>query len=222
MALLKSPSRLSMTGFQGIFSNFITAQPRPIINVNQDVSNQNLSHREILGSNVRKLAQTWLDSPCFSIEITLPYLCISNHDKRDTRYVAASTALRSRFNISSLNTHQHSCGTQDEITASRAEKDHLYMTTWSMFVTGVSEQYWTAYCFDDNFFDEEERGANDYSEDPILISSSPEDHAAGIVRPTLPRAYALRALAMQLDRISRYHEQAHLLLATDFKTFVRI
>ncbi|KAF4421749.1 hypothetical protein FACUT_10901 [Fusarium acutatum] len=200
-ALLKTPSRLPMKGFQEIFYNSITTQPHTIIDLNQD---------------------TWLESPCFSIAITLPYVAISvlNHDESDMRSVAAGNAFRSRFELSFLNTQRHSCGTQDGITAPHTDKDHPYMATWSMVVIGVSERNWTAVHVDDDFFDEEEPTADDSSEDSILADSSLEDHTANAKRSTSPRAYALRALAMSLEKIAGYHEQAQLRFATDLKTIV--
>ncbi|KAF5237551.1 hypothetical protein FANTH_10742 [Fusarium anthophilum] len=196
MALLKSTSRFPMKGLQEIFYNSITTQPCPIIDLNQD---------------------TWLESPCFIIVISLPYLVISNHDKSHTESVATGTALRSRFSFSFLNTQDQSYGTQQETPASHTDKEYPYMASWSTIVTGISDRYWTAVCLDDDFFDNEERTADGDSEDSILVSRGSEQNTVDTKRPMSPRAYTLQALATQLDRICAYHKQAQLRFATDLR-----
>nr|RBQ96844.1 hypothetical protein FVER53263_04381 [Fusarium verticillioides] len=173
MALHHTPSWLSIEGFQKVFSNCIATQPRITIDLNHD---------------------SWLGSPSFRIEITLPFLVMVNHDEDDKRSIARNAAFR------------------------LTDKIYMYPATWSITVTGVSDRYWAAACLVDDFLGEEQPTAHDPFEDAILVSDDSWGDTADIKRPTSPRAYTLQALAVQLEKVAGYNYQTQLQLEKYWKT----
>ncbi|KAM0084877.1 hypothetical protein ACKRZS_002824 [Fusarium odoratissimum] len=142
-----------------------------------------------------------------------------SHDEFNKRSLAGGASFRSGFSLSFLHIQEQLCETQDENTDPQPDKGFLYSATWSTIVTGTNERYWTAACLDDTF--DEEKTGNDYSEDAILLTGSSDGQTADIKRRILPRAYALKALAMQLEKIAEYHHHIMSILEFNFDIFVR-
>lgn len=89
----------------------------------------------------------------------------------------------------------------------------LHEGVYSFATTGVTEEHWTAYCFDDDFFESEPRLLEEGEElessegfvDPIIVEVEVKDTAI----PWRPRQYSLVALAIQLDKIHGHHARIH-------------
>ncbi|KAF5536403.1 hypothetical protein FMEXI_10349 [Fusarium mexicanum] len=187
---------LPVRGFQELFSNLVAKAPSPMINLTQD---------------------TWFGST-FQIVFSLPFLVIASHDAFGKTSVTGRAALRSSVSLSFLYQQQKICESRSEKEASQPQKTYLYHTTWSTIVTGTSERYWTAACLSEGF--DEPPAVSESSNDAILLSSSLGDHTGDIKRTMSPRAYALSALAMQLEKITEYHRHIQLTLDANFKLFV--
>jgi hypothetical protein len=111
------------------------------------------------------------------------------------------------------------CEAQNKKAASQPAKTCLYQAAWSTIVTGTSERYWTAACLSDGLDDRPT--VSESSDDAILSSGSLGDHTGNAKRTMSPRAYALSALAMELQNITEYHRHIRLTLDANFKLFVR-
>lgn len=84
-------------------------------------------------------------------------------------------------------------------------------------VTGQSDNYWTAICLSDEFFEE----------DPGLLDDEipPVDPIIQIPPPSAgkfwsPRAYALLALGLQLKKIIEHHRDVHYHLKISLDRYV--
>ncbi|CAM1504758.1 Fc.00g023490.m01.CDS01 [Cosmosporella sp. VM-42] len=127
----------------------------------------------------------WHDT--FDLNFTIPYFAIGGANIRDARSISKGQRLRSRYELSFLNT---------------AELSHdgtaLHEVVTSFCVTGLSERYWTAICFKDEFHEEtprleSDKASSEVSVDPITFMAS--------VPLQSPRTYYLQALARNVARI---------------------
>lgn len=84
-------------------------------------------------------------------------------------------------------------------------------------VTGQSDNYWTAICLNDEFFEEDPRLLDDEIPpvDPIIQIPPP---SAGNFWS--PRAYALLALGLQLEKIIEHHRDVHYHLKISLNRYV--
>ncbi|GKU19319.1 unnamed protein product [Fusarium langsethiae] len=88
----------------------------------------------------------------------------------------------------------------------------LHEGVYSFAATGVTEEHWTAYCFDDDFYESEPRLLEEGEElesseefvDPIIVEVEVKDTAT----QWRPRQYSL-ALSIQLDKIHGHHARIH-------------
>jgi len=78
-----------------------------------------------------------------------------------------------------------------------------------VIVTGTSDQYWIAACLDD-----------DLTDDTTILDTTAEVTSEDISNSISPRAYALRALAIILEKVARYHHQAQSALENGLELFV--
>ena len=93
------------------------------------------------------------------------------------------------------------------------EKLLLHQGVYSFSATGVTEEHWTAYCFDDEFFESEPRILGDEEEtqspeecvDPIMVEVDVRDTAS----QWRPRQYSLVALAKRIDKVHGHHTLVH-------------
>jgi hypothetical protein len=120
---------------------------------------------------------------------------------------------RARYTLDSLNI-QELCRLLGYSEDSPLEgKLVLHEGVYSFATTGVTEEHWTAYCFDDDFYESEPRLLEEGEElessegfvDPIIVEVEVKDTAA----QWRPRQYSLVALAMQLDKIHGHHARIH-------------
>ncbi|EGU75191.1 hypothetical protein FOXB_14288 [Fusarium oxysporum f. sp. conglutinans Fo5176] len=142
---------------------------------------------------------TWFGST-FTIVFNLPFLAMASHDESEKRSMTGSPAVRFSISLSFLYHQEEFCEAQHKKVASQPHKSCLYHATWSTIVTGTSERYWTAACL-----------SNGPDERPTVSNTK---------RTMSPRAYALSALAMQLEKITEYHRHIHLTLDANFKLFL--
>ncbi|SCV58316.1 uncharacterized protein FFB14_15558 [Fusarium fujikuroi] len=192
----KIASSLPLRGLQKLLSNLIGKEPIPMIDLTQD---------------------SWFGST-FQIVFNLPFMAIASHDAFGKTPFTRRATSRYSVSLSFLYQQPHICKNQDE-KVSQPHKTYLYQTTWSTIVTGTSDRYWTAACLSDGF-DEPATGIESPN-DAIVLSSNFGDHTGDTRRTMSPQAYALGALAMQLEKIAAYHRQIQMTLDANFKLFVR-
>lgn len=201
-----------------LLCNFIVKKPSPMIFLFQNVSYSRLSLSRSLETDIVTSQQTWSGS-IFQLLFSLPFMAIESQDVFDKTPITGRANSRFRVSLSFLYQQQHICKGQSEKGASQPLKTCLHQTTWSTIVTGTSERYWTAACLSDGP-EEPSIGCESWN-DAMILSSSSGDHTSDMKRTMSPRAYALGALAMQLEKIAEYHRHIQLTLDTNFKVFVR-
>ncbi|KAG9507978.1 hypothetical protein J7337_001535 [Fusarium musae] len=202
LAILRTAPHPHADGLRDLLSNYISSSPTP-----------NLSLR---------VSDFWNAS--FVLNFNLPFFAIGPSKKQDKRvFHNTKHPFRSRYPLDSLNLQDPrsrlGCGEnfafQDKLV--------LHEAVYALTTTGPSEPHWTSYCFDENFFEEENDGDEDgddqdeedddesieASVDPIID----EAELKGPMNMWLPRQYSLAALAKQLDRILGYH--AHMSSSRD-------
>lgn len=104
------------------------------------------------------------------------------------------------------------------------EKLVLHQGVYSFSATGVTEEHWTAYCFDDEFFESEPRILEDEGEmqspeeylDPILDEVDVGDTAT----QWRPRQYSLVALAKRIDKVHGHHTLVHAVFKHSLDSYV--
>ncbi|KAF4960845.1 hypothetical protein FGADI_678 [Fusarium gaditjirri] len=192
MALNKTASWPPM---EKLLFNFIAKGPSPIIEFTQDA---------FFGNT-------------FAITFNLPFFAIASQDEFDKRSADGRADVWSNISLSFLYQQEQFCEARNRKAASLSAKTCLYQGIWSIVVTGTSERYWTAACLDDGL--DEPPTIGEPPGDCILVSSSLKDHISDTKRTMSPRAYALRALAMQLEKIAEYHRHIQLTFAANLKIF---
>ncbi|SCO40036.1 uncharacterized protein FFMR_05662 [Fusarium fujikuroi] len=191
MALYKATSWRPMKGCRELFSTNASNEPSPV----------------------------WHGNACFNITVNLPFLFITTQNELFKRSIAGGSDLRTRFGLSFLQIPSQSCDTHDEVIAFQTEKSYLLLATWSTIIIGRSERYWTSVCLDDRFG--EQLTADDCSEDLETPLDRLEGQAANVKRTMSPRAYALKVLAIQLEKIATYHQQIISALKFNLNIFVK-
>ncbi|KAG5796906.1 hypothetical protein H9Q69_004021 [Fusarium xylarioides] len=209
LAILRTAPHPHADGLRDLLSNYISSSPTP-----------NLSLR---------VSDFWNAS--FVLNFNLPFFAIGPSRKQDKRvFHNTKHTFRSRHPLDSLNLQDPrsrlGCGEnfafQDKLV--------LHEAVYALTTTGPSEPHWTAYCFDENFFGEDEEEEDegkgegreggegeegeeeDDDDDSIEVSVDPiidEAELKGPMNMWLPRQYSLAALAKQLDKILGYHAHVH-------------
>jgi hypothetical protein len=144
----------------------------------------------------------------------LPFFAISTTERQDHRKCGANKNLRASYSLEFLHLEESASGEESQENATSSDSLILQEGVFSLMVTGQSDDYWTAVCLDDDFFDEDPRLCDDETPavDPIIQIPPPNTRNFWS-----PRAYALLALVLQLEKIIEYHEdvQYHLKISLD-------
>ncbi|KAM0547017.1 hypothetical protein ACHAPJ_010560 [Fusarium lateritium] len=184
LALLRTAPASQVYGFRKLFAGYLTPRPAP----------------ELFLSD-----PDWWGSSSFLIFFNLPFLAIGLQSQSDIRTFSDNQHLRRRHDLDFLNLSGQQSSQDRQDTSSNHDNTVLHEAVYSLMITGRSEQYSTTVCLNDDFFDEESRLADeeeilhlDGTEDPITFQ-------AELKRTRSPRAYALVALAKQLEKIVEYH-----------------
>ncbi|KAF5680836.1 hypothetical protein FHETE_224 [Fusarium heterosporum] len=199
-AILKTTPPSQVPGYQELLANYITGDPSPVIR-----------SREIF----------WWGANCFLFSFNLPFFVTSSQAHGDDRTLFnGKRPLRRRYDLSFLNL---GVDEQEYFNENGFAQESLFLVegVCSIVVTGRSDKYWTAACFNDDLTkDEDEPRLSPEDEvqhidgetDPIIIKM---ENAA-----VLPRAYALAALATTLMKIADYHRdiQAELRISLNHHT----
>ena len=149
----------------------------------------------------------------YVLSFTLPFYAIGRRRKQDRRTLHDNKWFRARYDLDSLNLEELSSTLITTGQSPLQESLVLHEGVYSFSATGVTEEHWTAYCFDDDFFESESRLLEDEEEieisegciDPIIVEAELRDTAT----QWRPRQYSLVALATQLEKIYGHHECAH-------------
>ncbi|KAJ9428221.1 hypothetical protein QL093DRAFT_1007450 [Fusarium oxysporum] len=186
MAIIRTTPPSQVPGFQELLANYITASPKPVI---------------------RSREMTWWGARSFIFFFSLPFFAISTQDLLDTRsFFNGQVQLRRRYDLSFLKLGGREPEFYDEDDAFR-NKPYLVEAVYSVVVTGRSDKYWAAACFNDDFFDN--------TDDQRLSSEDDTEHVAGSTDPITfkeegktesPRGYALAALASIVLKVADYHK----------------
>ncbi|KAL3605904.1 hypothetical protein FPOAC2_00855 [Fusarium poae] len=192
MSILKTANQFQAPALHDLFANYITTSPTPSIKL--------------------KVSDFWNTS--YVISFALPFYAIGLSGKQDRRTLHDPKSMfRARYTLDSLNI-QELCRLLGYSEDSPLEgKLVLHEGVYSFATTGVTEEHWTAYCFDDDFYESEPRLLEEGEElessegfvDPIIVEVEVKDTAA----QWRPRQYSLVALAMQLDKIHGHHARIH-------------
>jgi len=146
----------------------------------------------------------------YVISFTLPFFAIGFSGRQDKRTLHDNKLkFRARYDLDSLDLEGllPILGyTEDSLPEGKLV---LHEGVYSFSTTGVTEEHWTAYCFEDEFFEGEPRLLDDEEEieslegciDPIIVEADVKDTAA----QWRPRQYSLVALATQLEKLHGYH-----------------
>lgn len=161
----------------------------------------------------------------YVIGFTLPFFAIGLDEEQDKRTLHDKKhKLRARYTLDSLNLQElrpilgypEDCLLQGKLV--------LHEGVCSFSTTGVTEEHWTTYCFDDDFFETEPRLLEEGEElersdgcvDPIIIAVEVKDTAT----QWRPRQYSLVALATQLERILGHHTRINDVFKQSFDSYV--
>ncbi|KAF5603050.1 arginyl-trna synthetase [Fusarium pseudocircinatum] len=198
LAILRTAPHPHADGLRDLLSNYISSSPTP-----------NLSLR---------VSDFWNAS--FVLNFNLPFFAIGPSEKQDKRVFHTSKhKFRARYPLDSLNLQDPRSRLGCGENFSFQKKLVLHEAVYALITTGPSEPHWTAYCFDENFFEEdedeesedEESGDEDEDEslEPSVDPIIDEAELKGPMNMWLPRQYSLAALAKQLEKILGYHTHVH-------------
>ncbi|EEU48123.1 uncharacterized protein NECHADRAFT_75383 [Fusarium vanettenii 77-13-4] len=177
----------TVEGFRNLFADYVTPTPEP---------------------KFRLRESTWWGG-CFVISFNIPYYGISTRDLQDCRTISnGGKRLRNRHDLDFLHLHDHE-PSEDE-RASFHDHAILHEAVYSLTVTGKSDKYWTAACLDDHAFNEESNLESDEETEVLVGKSDPiifqaEVKKAEVELTKSPRAYAVAALKIALDKIVEHH-----------------
>jgi hypothetical protein len=169
------------------------------------------------------LYQDWWGGASFVIAFNLPFFAIDTQNRHDNRtFSGGKQKLRASYDLDFLYFADRALADLQE----NSTPDHhpiLHEAVYSFILTGCSENYWTAVCLDDDYFDEESRLADeeeiehveDCQDDPIIFQAELET-------TRLPRSYALTALAKELEKIVEYHGDIQECLKTSIDHYVSV
>ncbi|KAL2675353.1 hypothetical protein Neosp_011537 [[Neocosmospora] mangrovei] len=187
VAMIKTTPGSQAEGFRNLFADYITPTPEP---------------------KFRLRESSWWGG-CFVISFNIPYYGISTRDLQDCRTISnGGKRLRNRHDLDFLHLHNHE--TSEDERSSFHDKAILHEAVYSLTVTGKSDQYWTAACLDDHAFNEESNLESDEETEVLVGKSDPiifqaEVKKAEVELTKSPRAYAVAALKIALDKIVEHH-----------------
>ena len=149
----------------------------------------------------------------YVISFTLPFYAIGLNGREDKRTLYDKKLFRARFDLESFSKEELRSILADTEDLASQEKLVLHQGVYSFSATGVTEEHWTAYCFDDEFFESEPRILGDEEEtespeecvDPIMVEVDVRDTAS----QWRPRQYSLVALAKRIDKVHGHHALVH-------------
>ncbi|KAF6530122.1 hypothetical protein HZS61_001434 [Fusarium oxysporum f. sp. conglutinans] len=201
LAILRTAPYPHVDGLRDLLSNYISSSPAP-----------NLSLR---------VSDFWHAS--FVINFNLPFFAIGPSRRQDKRvFYTSNHKFRARYPLDSLNLQDPRSRLGNGQNFSFQDKLVLHEAVYALTATGPSEPHWTVYCFDEDFFEEEDNEDDDGDEgdeesdddddQSLDVSVDPIINEPELKEPMnmwLPRQYCLAALAKQLDKILGYHSHVH-------------
>ncbi|KAI8719895.1 hypothetical protein NCS52_00771800 [Fusarium sp. LHS14.1] len=180
LALIGTTPASQVEGFRKLFASYVTPTPEPEFYLRE--------------------SDWW--GGCFILSFNLPFFGITTQQQADLRTIYnEKKPFRSRRSLSFLDLNSERLG-RPEVADGFYPDPVLHEAVCSLMVTGKSDRYWTAVFLDDDFFDEEPRLTTDeetfgWHTDPIILKDE--------MKTASPRAYALAALAVALDKIVEHH-----------------
>ncbi|KAI3574145.1 hypothetical protein IWW34DRAFT_836884 [Fusarium oxysporum f. sp. albedinis] len=185
LALIRGVPATQVDGFRKLLAGYFTTPPVPsLVLIDSD----------------------WWPPASFIIAFNLPFFAISTTERQDYRKCGPNKNLRARYSLEFLRLEESACGEEVQEDTNSSDNLVLHEGVFSFMVTGQSDNYWTAICLNDEFFEE----------DPGLLDDEipPVDPIIQIPPPSAgnfwsPRAYALLALGLQLEKIIEHHRDVH-------------
>ncbi|KAH7464060.1 hypothetical protein FOMA001_g17994 [Fusarium oxysporum f. sp. matthiolae] len=187
LALIRTAPQSQERALQNLFLSYINSTPEPRIVV-----------------EMPKAIATW----GFELAFHVPYFVIrdQHHDCEDIRTISKGTIpLRRRYDLSFLKQLNGDAECAEEGGTQPKHHHYLYEAQISCVITGLRDWYWTAYCFNDEFFDEESRLESDEQAEGQDGRVDPILNVEGTRTCKEPRAYWLQALANNLDHAVNQH-----------------
>ncbi|KAF5565332.1 arginyl-tRNA synthetase [Fusarium phyllophilum] len=198
LALIRTVPAPQADGFRKLLAGYFTTPPVP---------------------SLMLIDSDWWPPASFIIAFNLPFFAISTMERQDHRKCGADKNLRASYSLEFLHLEESSSGEESWDNTTRSDTLVLQGGVFSLMVTGQSDEYWTAVCLNDDFFEEDQHVLDDETldVDPIIQipSLSPRNSWS-------PRAYALLALEQQLEKIIEYHEDVHHHLKISLDRYVSI
>ncbi|KAI1067962.1 hypothetical protein LB507_004501 [Fusarium sp. FIESC RH6] len=191
LAILKTANEFQVPALHELLANYITTDPNPSISL--------------------EVSDLWNTS--YVISFTLPFYAIGLGGREDKRTLHDKEQFRARYDLEYFSKEELRSILTDTRHLNLQEKLVLHQGVYSFSATGVTEEHWTAYCFDDEFFESEPRILEDEGEmqspeeylDPILDEVDVGDTAT----QWRPRQYSLVALAKRIDKVHGHHTLVH-------------
>ncbi|KAL9574383.1 hypothetical protein ACKAV7_001537 [Fusarium commune] len=193
LALIRAVPVIQADGFRKLLASYFTTPPLP---------------------SLMLIDSDWWPPASFIIAFNLPFFAISTTERQDHRKCGVNKNLRASYSLEFLHLEKSAPGEESQESTTSSDNLVLQEGVFSLMVTGQSDDYWTAVCLDDDFFDEDPRLCDEETPavDPIIQIPPPS-----LGSFWSPRAYALLALVLQLEKIIEYHEdiQHHLKISLD-------
>ncbi|KAG7437152.1 hypothetical protein Forpi1262_v000444 [Fusarium oxysporum f. sp. raphani] len=193
LALIRAVPATQVDGFRKLLAGYFATPPVP---------------------SLMLIDSDWWPPASFIIAFNLPFFAISTTERQDHRKCGTNKNLRAQYSLEFLLLEESTSGEEFQEATNSFGNLVLQEGVFSVMITGQSDNYWTAICLDDDFFDEHPRLCDDEipASDPII--QIPPPSPGGFWSP---RAYALQALVLQLGKIIEYHEDVryHLKISLD-------
>ena len=162
----------------------------------------------------------------YVINFTLPFYAIGRSEGQDKRILHGNEPFRTRFELGSFSREELLPILANTEDLKPQESLVLHQGVYSFSATGVTEEHWTAYCFEDEFFESEQRALGKGEDvvgtetcvDPIMVEVDVRDTAT----QWRPRQYSLAALAKRLDKVHGHHTLVHEMLKHILDTYVSV
>ncbi|KAL7619657.1 hypothetical protein AAE478_010198 [Parahypoxylon ruwenzoriense] len=156
--------------------------------------------------------------PVFALEFHLPYFALRKHKlpQRDNRKAANGEAIRQYQDITFLRTM--------DTKADNSPTEYVYKANVSFLVSGFSCGSWSAYLFNDTYFQTEEdtESIEEYlarnSEGPIVDSLAAGKRLRD-TSPDEPREYFLIIYEIHLRRVTKEWQQVGAFVEESIRTF---
>ncbi|KAJ4137428.1 hypothetical protein NW768_003015 [Fusarium equiseti] len=202
LAILKTANAFQVAALHDLLANYITTDPNPSISL--------------------EVSDLWNTS--YVISFTLPFYAIGLSGREDKRTLH-DKQFRTHFDLESFSKEELRSILADTEDLASEEKLVLHQGVYSFSATGVTEEHWTAYCFDDEFFeselrilgDEEESQSSEECVDPIIVEVDVRDTAT----QWRPRQYSLVALAKRIDKVHGHHTLVHDVFKHSLESYTR-